>query len=118
MATVTIPAPATQQEVRVDTLILRNNLNEHLPEFPALPTDEQVIAKFGGSQMDRMLEPQDATGKQVGERIRVSPTAPLPLADILTRTYQRPDGSTFSGRQMMWDIQIMADFHKAEGLAP
>lgn len=118
MASVTIPNPATRQEVRADAVILRNNLDVKLPEDPALITDALLIAKYGGITIDRMLEPQDDAGRQVAERIRAPTPAQPSLADILPHTYTRPDGSTFTGRQLMWDIAILTDHHKAEGLLP
>lgn len=118
MTSITIPNPATRQEVRADGIFLRNNLDVKLPADPKLITDKQLIAKYGSITIDRMLEPQDDAGNQVGERIRAASPCMPRLADILTRTYTRPDGTTFSGRQMMWDLQIMTDFHKAEGLLP
>jgi hypothetical protein len=118
MANVLIPALATRQEVRCDCIFLRNNLNVKLPADPKQITDALLIAKYGHITIDRELEPQDDAGNQVGERVRAPSPAMPKLADILTRTYTRPDGTTFSGRQLMWDLQIMIDHHKAEGLLP
>ena len=120
MATITIPKPnpkAEKYEVRADGLHFGNNLDVQLPSDPALITDQMLIAKYGSVIIDRQLEPQDAAGKKVGNRTRADSAHPS-MADILTRTYQRPDGSTFTGRQHCWDLQIMADHHKAEGLLP
>jgi hypothetical protein len=112
MASVTIPNSAHHMEVRADAIIMRNDLSNNLPESPTL---DQLVAKYGNVTIDRILEPQDADGKQVGDRIR-APSLALNVRDVLTRTYMRPDGSTFTGTQHCWDAQIMADFHKAEGL--
>jgi hypothetical protein len=118
MASITIPNPATRQEVRADCVFLRNNLDVKFPDDPKLITDKHLIAKYGSITIDRMLEPQDDAGNQVGERVRAPSPAMPKLADILTRTYTRPDGTTFTGRQLMWDLQILIDHHKAEGLLP
>lgn len=117
MATVLIPTTATRHEVRADAIIMRNNLAVKLPEDPAQITLDLLVEKYGSAVIDRMLEPQDDAGNQVGKRTRVQERN-LDVRDILPRTYTRPDGSTFSGRQHCWDLQIMADHHKAEGLLP
>lgn len=118
MATITIPAPATRQEVRAEAVHLYNNLDVKLPEDPSLITDELLIAKYGRITIDRMLEPQNDVGTQLGDRVRVPSHGPR-LQDILNRTYTRPDGSTFTGRQALWDLAILTDHHKAEDfLAP
>lgn len=115
MATITIPTIATRQEVRADAVHLYNNLDVKLPEDPSLITDELLIAKYGQILIDRQLEPQNDTGEQVGDRVRAPAHNPR-LQDILNRTYTRPDGSTFTGRQVLWDLAILADNHKAEDL--
>ena len=111
MTTITIPNTAICNEIRCECVHLYNNLNVKLPEDRA-PTDEELIAKYGTIILDTMLEPQDATGAQVGERMRTMSRRP-DFATILDKVYTRPDGTTFLGRQLMWDICIMTDAHKA-----
>jgi hypothetical protein len=116
MPSITIPNPAHHHEVRADAIIMRNDLSKNLPD-PSLITLDMLVEKYGEAIIDRVLEPQDADGKQVGPRTRAASLA-LNVRDVLTRTYARPDGSTFTGMQWCWDAQILADYHKAEGLLP
>lgn len=111
MTTVTIPNTATRNEIRCDCIHLYNDMSIKLPE-DRLPTDEELIRKYGTIILDIMLEPQDAMGVQVGERIRTTSRRPV-LANILDKVYTRPDGTIFLGRQLLWDLCIMTDEHKS-----
>ena len=112
MGTVTIRAPSTRLEVRCSAVIARNDLRKDLSNPPTM---EELEAKFGVIILDRVLEPVDADGKACGPWQQIDP-ANLTYAEVADRTYTRPDGTTFTGAQFAWDMQIMADCHKAKGL--
>ena len=112
MAQITIPAPSTRLEVRCSAVIARNNLDVALSDPPTLA---ELSEKYGRIILDRALEPVDAAGKACGPRQQID-AAELTYAEVAGRVYARPDGTTFTGAQFAWDMQIMADFHKAKGL--
>jgi hypothetical protein len=74
MTYITIPtaAPIVQQEVRCDGFIGRNNLDAALPVPGSPDFVAQIVAKYAIA-LDRLLEPQDADGNQVGARVRADP---------------------------------------------
>ncbi len=115
MATVTIPNPAVENEVRCDCIHLYNNLDAKLSDPPTM---DELAAKYGRILLDRVLEPLDANGVPCGPRTRCERPATPTFASVAATTYTRPDGTTFTGTQMCWDLQIMADAHKADGLTP
>ena len=112
MTTITIPAPSTRLEVRCSAVIARNDLRKALSNPPTM---EELEAKFGVIILDRVLEPVDADGNPCGPRQQID-AAELTYAEVAGLVYSRPDGTTFTGAQFAWDMQIMADVHKAKGL--
>ena len=112
MATITIPAPSARLEVRCSAVIARNNLDVALSDPPTLA---ELSEKYGRISLDRALEPVDADGNPCGPRQQIDP-AELTYVEVAGQVYARPDGTTFTGAQFAWDMQIMADCHKAKGL--
>ena len=106
MATVTIPVAATQQEIRCDAFICRNNLD--VPESDPLNKYSAFI--------DRVAEPQDSTGGQVGIRQRLDPVR-LDLAALMGESFTA-SGVTVTGAQLLALINAAIDAHKADGLTP
>lgn len=96
-----IPITATQQEVRADALICRNNLD-------AEGLDKYTLV------IDRVAEPQDATGAKVGERTRM-PSVTLPLAQIVGEQYT-VGGLTLTVPQILAFVNEVVDAHKGDGL--
>jgi hypothetical protein len=104
MTAIIIPITATQQEIRCDALICRNNLD--IPEDR--PLDKYSV------YLDRISEPQDADGKRVGERQRL-PTLKIPTADVLAHEITL-NGLTLTGAQIMGFVNALVDDYKADSL--
>jgi hypothetical protein len=97
-----IPITATQQEVRADALICRNNL------------DAEGLAKYE-LIIDRIAEPQDAEGEQVGVRQRITPSVRLPLSQIVGESYT-VGGLTLTVPQILAFVNEVVDAHKGDNL--
>lgn len=105
MATITIPNVATQQEIRCDGLICRNNLDV---------SEDNPLQKYS-IILDRMAEPQDATGKRIGDRVRL-PSLSVPMTDLFTHDITI-NGVTMTGAQIMGFVNALIDDYKADGLS-
>jgi hypothetical protein len=106
MATITVPIAATQQEIRCDAFICRNALDV---------SESDPLNKYSAF-IDRVAEPQDATGAQVGVRNRLDPVR-LDLAALMAESFTA-GGVTVTGAQLLALINAAIDAHKAEGMTP
>jgi len=101
------PKTTTRKEVRAVQIVGLNDLDAD-PSRPDL--------KYG-FLIHRVVEPQNDSGEQTGARIPLPPFQ-VPMLDVLTRTFTRPDGSTFSGAQHLMDHNMVVDHYKAMAEIP
>jgi len=95
-----LPVTATQQEIRADALICRNNL------------DADGLDKYA-LIIDRVAEYID--GNRAGTRNRIEPVS-LPLAQIVGEEYT-VGGLTLTVPQILAFVNEVVDAHKGDGLA-
>lgn len=106
MPDVILPMPATittRREIRALQVIGTND-----PDADALRPDLKY-----GLEIHRCVEPQDDAGQRTGAREMLPPFR-VPMADVLSRTFTRPDGSTFSGVQHLLDHNAVIDHYKGQ----
>lgn len=101
------PKTTTRKEVRAVQIVGLNDLDAD----PARPD-----LKYGFF-IHRVAEPQNDQGEQTGARIPLPPFQ-VPMVDVLTRTFTRQDGSTFTGAQHLLDHNHVVDHYKAMAEAP
>ena len=99
----TAPVP-TRFEVRCTAMVSSNNLGIN------------VLPGKYGMQIQRVKEPQDAMGVQVGERIPL-PDVNLDVFDIIGETHVLQDGTKLTVGQILEAVNAVIDAHKGAGIA-
>jgi len=99
------PMTTTRKEVRAVAAVATNDVDA---------SHDDPTVKYG-FEIHRVLEPQDSTGASTGPREKARPLK-VSMADVLSRTFTRADGSTFSGADHLADHLAVIDYYKAQDL--